>query len=178
MKIILLATAMGCVALAGRLAEGATINWTNTASGGWNTAANWNPNTVPGANDTAIITNAGVTVTLDVPDGGRDHSWHQRRGNGDALARRPDAHVERAVDREPQRLVHGGQRRAGRQHQRGVERNDWLDRRCFGREFNAGSRQHAEHHHRQQSRSAGLHLYEQRHGGVGNGTIVAATTAR
>ena len=66
MKIILLATAMGCVALAGRLAEGATINWTNTASGGWNTATNWNPNQVPGATDTAIITNAGVTVTLDI----------------------------------------------------------------------------------------------------------------
>ena len=66
MKIILLATAMGCVALAGRLAEGATINWTNTASGNWGNTANWNPNTVPGATDTAIITNAGVTVTLDI----------------------------------------------------------------------------------------------------------------
>jgi hypothetical protein len=66
MKIILLATAMGCVVLAGRLAEAATINWTNTASGNWGNAANWNPNTVPGATDTAIITNAGVTVTLDI----------------------------------------------------------------------------------------------------------------
>src|ERR1035441_2479435 len=43
----------------------ATINWTNAASGGWNTAANWNPNTVPGATDTAVITNAGVTVSLN-----------------------------------------------------------------------------------------------------------------
>src|SRR5216683_2238251 len=43
----------------------ATINWTNAASGGWNTAANWNPNSVPGAADTAIITNAGVTVSLN-----------------------------------------------------------------------------------------------------------------
>src|ERR1039457_6750801 len=42
-----------------------TINWTNTTSGGWNTAANWNPNSVPGATDTAIITNAGVTVSLN-----------------------------------------------------------------------------------------------------------------
>ena len=66
MKIILLATAMGCVALAGRLAEAATINWTNTASGNWGNAANWNPNQVPGATDTAIITTAGVTVTLDI----------------------------------------------------------------------------------------------------------------
>jgi hypothetical protein len=45
--------------------EAATITWTNTASGGWNTAANWNPNSVPGVNDTAIITNAGVTVSLN-----------------------------------------------------------------------------------------------------------------
>ena len=66
MKIILLATALGCVALAGRLAEAATINWTNTASGNWGNAANWNPNQVPGATDTAIITTAGVTVTLDI----------------------------------------------------------------------------------------------------------------
>jgi hypothetical protein len=42
-----------------------TINWTNTTSGGWNTAANWSPNTVPGSADTAIITNAGVTVSLN-----------------------------------------------------------------------------------------------------------------
>ena len=47
-------------------AEAASITWTNTASGGWNNAANWNPNQVPGATDTAIITNAGVTVTLDI----------------------------------------------------------------------------------------------------------------
>jgi hypothetical protein len=45
----------------------ATINWTNSAGGGWSTAANWNPNGVPGTNDTAIITNAGnYSVTLDV----------------------------------------------------------------------------------------------------------------
>src|ERR1700747_1751495 len=45
--------------------KAATISWTNAASGGWNTAANWNPNSVPGTNDTAIITNAGVTVSLN-----------------------------------------------------------------------------------------------------------------
>ena len=43
----------------------ATLNWTNPASGGWSTAANWNPNGVPGASDTAVITNAGVTVSLN-----------------------------------------------------------------------------------------------------------------
>ena len=42
-----------------------TLNWTNTVGGGWNTAANWNPNGVPGASDTAVITNAGVTVSLN-----------------------------------------------------------------------------------------------------------------
>ena len=52
--------------VAGLHTEAASITWTNTVSGGWNTAANWNPNTVPGATDTAIITNAGVTVTLDI----------------------------------------------------------------------------------------------------------------
>jgi hypothetical protein len=46
--------------------EAATINWINTASGNWGNPANWSPKTVPGATDTAIITNAGVTVTLDI----------------------------------------------------------------------------------------------------------------
>src|ERR1022692_1789877 len=43
----------------------AAINWTNTASGGWDNAVNWDPNSVPGAGDTAVITNAGVTVSLN-----------------------------------------------------------------------------------------------------------------
>src|ERR1039457_6536070 len=51
--------------LVGLAAQAATITWTNAAGGGWNTAANWNPNAVPGTNDTAIITNAGVTVLLN-----------------------------------------------------------------------------------------------------------------
>src|ERR1039457_7052650 len=51
--------------LVGLAAHAATITWTNSASGGWNTAANWNPNTVPGTNDTAVIANAGVTVSLN-----------------------------------------------------------------------------------------------------------------
>ena len=50
---------------AGFRAAADTITWTNTASGGWNTAANWSPNSVPGTNDTAIITNSGVTVSLN-----------------------------------------------------------------------------------------------------------------
>ncbi len=45
--------------------DAATIIWTNTASGDWNTAVNWDPNSSPGTNDTAIITNAGVTVFLN-----------------------------------------------------------------------------------------------------------------
>ena len=47
-------------------APAATIVWTNTGGGGWNTAENWRPNTVPVSGDTAIITNVGAyTVTLD-----------------------------------------------------------------------------------------------------------------
>lgn len=47
-------------------APAATLVWTNTAGGLWSTAANWLPNAMPGAGDTAIITNAATyTVTLD-----------------------------------------------------------------------------------------------------------------
>jgi len=42
----------------------ANVVWTNLAGGNWNTAVNWSPNQVPGAIDTAWITNAGsYTVT-------------------------------------------------------------------------------------------------------------------
>ncbi len=51
--------------LAGFRTQAASITWTNTASGGWDTAANWDSNSVPGASDTAIITNTGVTVSLN-----------------------------------------------------------------------------------------------------------------
>src|ERR1017187_3832407 len=57
--------AVAFIFVAGFRTEAATITWTNTASGGWNAAANWNPNQVPGTNDTVIITNAGVTVSLN-----------------------------------------------------------------------------------------------------------------
>jgi len=68
MKIMLLATAMGCVALAGRLAECATITWINTAGGNWSDAANWSPNQVPTNTDTALITTPGnYKVNLDAP---------------------------------------------------------------------------------------------------------------
>ncbi|MFN3407607.1 MAG: beta strand repeat-containing protein [Limisphaerales bacterium] len=43
-----------------------TLVWTNTAGGNWNVAANWSPNAVPAAADTAFITNAGTyTVTVN-----------------------------------------------------------------------------------------------------------------
>ena len=51
--------------LAAHLAHASVITWTNPASGGWNTAANWNPNQVPGASDSAVITSNGVVVTLN-----------------------------------------------------------------------------------------------------------------
>jgi hypothetical protein len=62
---IVISIALGCGAMLGRVTHASSITWTNTVSGGWDTAANWNPNTVPGAADTAIITNTGVTVALN-----------------------------------------------------------------------------------------------------------------
>lgn len=48
-------------------ARAADIIWTNTASGNWDAAANWRPNTVPGASDNVWITNNGTyTVSLSV----------------------------------------------------------------------------------------------------------------
>jgi hypothetical protein len=44
----------------------ADILWTNSAGGNWHVAANWNPNQVPAAGDTAFITNRGdYTVILN-----------------------------------------------------------------------------------------------------------------
>src|ERR1035438_1707448 len=62
---VVAATAMALLFLANSSVYAATVNWTNTTGGGWNTAANWNPNGVPGTNDTVVITNAGVTVLLN-----------------------------------------------------------------------------------------------------------------
>jgi hypothetical protein len=58
-----LATSLA-MALVGTVLHAQTIVWVNTSSGDWNTAANWSPATVPGATDTAIIDQPGVTVTL------------------------------------------------------------------------------------------------------------------
>ena len=45
--------------------QAAVITWTNTAGGSWQTAANWSPNQVPGAADTAEITTPGTyNITL------------------------------------------------------------------------------------------------------------------
>ncbi|MEI7731935.1 MAG: hypothetical protein WCO56_20345 [Verrucomicrobiota bacterium] len=45
--------------------HGANLVRTNLAGGDWNTAANWSPSQVPGASDTAWITNSGTyTVTV------------------------------------------------------------------------------------------------------------------
>ena len=46
-------------------ASAATVVWTNTSGGNWTVATNWSPNQVPGASDTAIITNDG-TYTLSL----------------------------------------------------------------------------------------------------------------
>ena len=48
-------------------AGAAPITWTNTSGGSWNVAANWSPNSVPGASDDVFITSNGTyTVTMDV----------------------------------------------------------------------------------------------------------------
>src|SRR4051794_35469978 len=56
-----------CAALFFRLnLQAAEILWTNQAGGNWATAANWNPNQVPGASDNAYITTGGTyTVTVN-----------------------------------------------------------------------------------------------------------------
>ena len=44
-----------------------SVTWTNASGGSWNTPANWSPQQVPGASDTALITAAGTySVTQDV----------------------------------------------------------------------------------------------------------------
>jgi hypothetical protein len=44
----------------------ATLVWTNTAGGNWSTPANWSPNAIPAADNTAFVTNSGTyTVTVN-----------------------------------------------------------------------------------------------------------------
>ena len=50
-----------------RTTQGATITWTNAVSGDWSVPANWSPNQVPGANDTALINTPG-SYSVSVSD--------------------------------------------------------------------------------------------------------------
>src|ERR1017187_8245349 len=59
------ASAVALLFVAGSSARATTYNWITAIGGGWNTSTYWNPIGVPGATDTAIITNAGVTVLLN-----------------------------------------------------------------------------------------------------------------
>jgi len=43
------------LALGASLAPAATVTWTNTGGGNWNTAANWSPNKVSGPSDDVVI---------------------------------------------------------------------------------------------------------------------------
>lgn len=44
--------------------QAATLVWTNSAGGLWSNATNWSPNGVPGAADSAVVTNTGTyTIT-------------------------------------------------------------------------------------------------------------------
>ncbi len=69
LKSLVTAAAIVGLAMAGPRLHAATVSWTNGVSGGWNNPANWNPNIVPGTNDTATIGNAGVTVSLNSATG-------------------------------------------------------------------------------------------------------------
>ncbi|MFZ0826629.1 MAG: hypothetical protein WAO02_04325, partial [Verrucomicrobiia bacterium] len=65
-RIIALAASLALV-LGSNTVHSATITWTNIAGGNWSVAANWNPNQVPGSNDTANVTVAGTyAITLNV----------------------------------------------------------------------------------------------------------------
>jgi YDG domain len=62
---------LGClltaaVAFVARPTFATTIGWNNTSGGNWSDATNWNPNQVPGAVDTALITNTTGTFTVTV----------------------------------------------------------------------------------------------------------------
>src|SRR3974390_3286035 len=52
----------GLLVLAGLTDGQAQTIWTNTAGGDWNTAANWNPNTVPAEGTTVTLTNLLATA--------------------------------------------------------------------------------------------------------------------
>jgi hypothetical protein len=59
---IILALALGMAVSVAPPSKAADIFWNNSAGGDWNVAANWSPNQVPGANDTAIINLPGSYV--------------------------------------------------------------------------------------------------------------------
>ncbi|MDX1950684.1 MAG: hypothetical protein SFY81_00790 [Verrucomicrobiota bacterium] len=54
-----------CLCMLGQSLHAAVVTWTNTAGGDWSSAANWQPNQVPGASDTAIIT-SGTDFTVQL----------------------------------------------------------------------------------------------------------------
>src|SRR6185436_18369349 len=62
----------------------ADLVWTNTAGGNWGTAANWNPNQVPGSTDNAFITTAG-TYTVTVNAGATVASLQAGGGSGSRM---------------------------------------------------------------------------------------------
>ena len=118
----------------------ATLTWTNTANGYWNTAANWNPNQVPGSGDTAVITNAGVTVSLNSSTtvGGIILGTNGPGTVTLSLAGQTlTLNGPLTVNPSGSFTVDSGA--LGGQHQRDVERNDWLDGRSFGRDFDAAT---------------------------------------
>ena len=70
MKPVSLVAAIGSLVMSGLVAHATIYNWTNTASAAWNNAANWSPNGVPGAGDTAVMTNGIVSLSTTTTVGG------------------------------------------------------------------------------------------------------------
>ena len=61
----LAAILIGMAILATRTADAATVIWTNTAGGAWETTTSWNLGVLPGSSDTAQVgSNGNYTVTI------------------------------------------------------------------------------------------------------------------
>ncbi len=60
--------AIALLSIASITAQAATYSWINSSGGNWFTNSNWSPAAVPGAGDTALITNAG-TYTVVITNG-------------------------------------------------------------------------------------------------------------
>src|SRR5262245_47701880 len=59
-----------------------SYNWTNTASGYWTNAANWNPTGVPTNGDSANVNSISTALTITLDGGDRSLTDLIMRGGG------------------------------------------------------------------------------------------------